>query len=347
MKKFLTLLLLAPTFTALATVLTVDNRANSTAQYASISSAISAASNGDTIMVQPSPTSYGDFTVNKEVHIVGPGRQQVFAFTMAKVDRATMVNGSSNASFAGLDFTSHIYIANGHTSDSVTVRNCKFRGIAAISTAFPGPGSALDWVIEGCFIRATGSQFNLRSTPVYGSMVLRNNVILLTDWLFAYGFSDMLVTGNTIITNRNEELMNKASSGVLFENNIFYVNASTSDNLGSNCNCVYNNNLIRALDGQAFLNNAGANNIYVDPDFVKLGSTTTLDHSNDYTPTNAAALTAATDGGVVGAGYGGYQVDLELKPKGFPYFESFNVQELAVPVGGDIHIDLTGVGAAQ
>lgn len=59
--------------TAQATIFRVSNLTNSGAPYSSISDAMSAAMDGDTIMVDGSTTSYGPLTITKRVVIMGPG----------------------------------------------------------------------------------------------------------------------------------------------------------------------------------------------------------------------------------------------------------------------------------
>ena len=56
-----------------ATVHTVSNRSEMDADFTQITDAIAAASAGDTIYVHGSQTTYSNFTVDKKLHIIGPG----------------------------------------------------------------------------------------------------------------------------------------------------------------------------------------------------------------------------------------------------------------------------------
>jgi hypothetical protein len=72
-----TLILILSLFTFLselqAKVLTVSNRPGASAQYKDVPSAIAAAAAGDTIYIQGSETSYGNFTIDKKLTVIGTG----------------------------------------------------------------------------------------------------------------------------------------------------------------------------------------------------------------------------------------------------------------------------------
>lgn len=73
MKKLLIFAAVCISMTAQATILRVSNLTNSGAPYSSISDAMSAAMDGDTIMVDGSSTSYGDITIDRKIVLMGPG----------------------------------------------------------------------------------------------------------------------------------------------------------------------------------------------------------------------------------------------------------------------------------
>lgn len=58
---------------ATATTYTVDNDNPGAADFDSLSVAIAAASPGDTLLLAGSTATYGDVTIDKELHLVGPG----------------------------------------------------------------------------------------------------------------------------------------------------------------------------------------------------------------------------------------------------------------------------------
>lgn len=78
MKKITLILAAATMFTAAnATILRVSNVTGSTAPYSEISDAMEAALPGDTIMVEGSPTSYGNISITKRIVLMGPGYNMV------------------------------------------------------------------------------------------------------------------------------------------------------------------------------------------------------------------------------------------------------------------------------
>ena len=60
-------------FAVNATVRTVSNDPKAPAQYTGIQAAITASSNGDTIMVYGSATHYGNITLEREIVLIGAG----------------------------------------------------------------------------------------------------------------------------------------------------------------------------------------------------------------------------------------------------------------------------------
>lgn len=74
MKKILLILAVAGMATSgNATILRVSNVSGSTAPYETLEAAHEAANTGDTIMVDGSSTSYGEFKITKTITLIGPG----------------------------------------------------------------------------------------------------------------------------------------------------------------------------------------------------------------------------------------------------------------------------------
>lgn len=73
MRKLSILLFLAVATSMYAKTLRVSNVKGSTAPYSTVAAALEAAVDGDVIMVDASPNSYGDVEINKKVTLQGPG----------------------------------------------------------------------------------------------------------------------------------------------------------------------------------------------------------------------------------------------------------------------------------
>ncbi len=74
MKKILLFMTVATmSLTVNAKILRVNNNTGSSAPYSSFNDALSAAEEGDTIMVDASPLNYGAITIKKRIVVIGPG----------------------------------------------------------------------------------------------------------------------------------------------------------------------------------------------------------------------------------------------------------------------------------
>ena len=323
MKTVLTLMCIAfLAVTSSASILTVSNNANSPGQYTSIQDAIDAATNGDTLYIHGSPTSYGDVHLNRSLTLIGPGYNpqkdlpltvNISAFYL---DSVAGIKGCSNSTIMGLTFT---YLYTGSSPfrfDNILVT---LNRIAQVNMN-PGLSSGL---------------------------IFSQNVI---DHFYAINYVNNLIIKNNIIYNATAQFTNCQS--VLITNNLyFYINPSTNFviqdfstianniffHVHPNTNfSTFNNNLI-FLSGNDVLpygNNTGTGNFNGQaPIFV-------YDNSGDYNGINLSYdyhLTAAspghnggTDGTDIGP-FGGIDplVDLTGTPP-VPQIKMFNINNTVV-----------------
>lgn len=114
---------------ASATILRVNNVATVGAPYTSLSDAITAATEGDTIMVDGSSTSYGNISVGKRLVIMGPGyfRSENGVIAEGASSAITgMINfnsASTGSIIQGLDVTGSISVQ----TTNVTITRCRVR----------------------------------------------------------------------------------------------------------------------------------------------------------------------------------------------------------------------------
>ena len=104
---FLSVFFMILTVQSQAKVITVDNRANSGADYTSLSEAVSAAFVGDTIQIHPSATSYGNTgNVNKRLIFVGLGHNSELSKDGEKaiLGNINFTGNSANSIVTGLVF---------------------------------------------------------------------------------------------------------------------------------------------------------------------------------------------------------------------------------------------------
>src|SRR5205814_159888 len=94
---------------AWATVTTVSNNANSPGQFTDLQAAIDAASNGDTLYVHGSPTTYGTITLNRSLTLIGTGYNPqkdlplVASIQTLNLDSVAGIKGCSNSNIVGFN----------------------------------------------------------------------------------------------------------------------------------------------------------------------------------------------------------------------------------------------------
>lgn len=184
-------------FTAQATVFTVSNVPNSIANFNNIAAAITAASPGDTIYVQPSGVGYGTVTVNKSVVLIGSGtwpegqsgwRSTVSSFTLS-------VTAASGTVIRGFDITTANCITTSQAISNVVIENNRLINILFNNTA------------NNIVIRNNLFASNWTGV-IAGSSICTN--ILITNNIFR-----TTTTGGDILS-----LSNASNNGNLFANNI-------------------------------------------------------------------------------------------------------------------------------
>lgn len=303
MKTTLFSLLLTLAYFASATVITVDNNGNAPAGvYTSVATAITDATAGDTLLLIPSSSSYGNMNVTKELTIIGVGfnPDMEIPFT-SRVNNTSIYTAASGTKLIGLEITGSLTLGN--TSGSLTnvvVENNRINyithtGISSLtnvlirqnviqvaSTFTPSitmnVANQANIVVSNNVFSATGNSVNYRGPYVTtGGVLFDHNIHLGGASMFSY-----------------YQLVN-----CLVTNNIF-VTLSPSSQLNST-NVLYKNNL---SNGYAFGSITGVNLSFdsnidtTDPTFVNLPlSTVTYDYTLDPNLSGGSAGEAAgTDG---------------------------------------------------
>ena len=159
------------------TVHTVDNRPQSGAQHTTVASAISAASPGDIIYIQPSPTSYGNITITKTLTVIGGGHNlDNFDGIRSTVGTILLQNNVSQdvsgTKITGLNIGSINGFSFGQNSDNVHIINNRFTG--TVNGYFNGTGSA-NWIIEGNYWDSSYAANNI-VVEYNANWQIRNNV---------------------------------------------------------------------------------------------------------------------------------------------------------------------------
>lgn len=138
MKKLLILSAMCMAMTAQATILRVSNRTNSGAPYSNIYDAISAAEEGDTIMVDGSNSSYGSVTITKRIVMIGPGYLLNTNGVIAEGSPSAQIsgigsnyNGAAGSIIMGMDITGTVAFAQ----PNMVLTRCRIAGDVNINTS--------------------------------------------------------------------------------------------------------------------------------------------------------------------------------------------------------------------
>jgi hypothetical protein len=334
-----TLLLLLTTSFASADILVVDNNPGAPTPYSNIQTAVNAASDGDTIYVQPSGLSYGSFTVDKRLIIIGGGVSPRKQNTMpTAVGSVTLADGSGSTVIMGLRVDGP-FTCSDDSLNNILIANCMFNHLLQ-----PG-NQCSNWIIEGSLILGTTSgsgQTMAISYPVPNLLVQncifsRNGIGLGTP---TPGY--MVFRNNIFIYNGNEDVGNGNSywpSTVLLENNIYF-----GCKIHGFVNGQWLNNCFYLTTGFS-ISNTGQNsgNITGNPQFTSFSATpaqwTSFFH--DFTlQSGSPCLGAGTNGTDIGLFGGSQRFNPGIQPP-IPQVMSIQLANSAVPSGGQLQFNAT------
>ncbi|MFP4093848.1 MAG: hypothetical protein ACLFUB_05155 [Cyclobacteriaceae bacterium] len=349
---------------ALAKVITVDNNAGTSADYASLSEAVTAASNGDSIYVHASQIAYGNLNLNKSLAILGPGHYpETNPAGTAILGDITLLTGSSGSIFSGLSVSSISVSTNSSVQvHDILIENNLFRRASAIIGASQASGGNSDnWIIRGnvflnlnrcggCTVIAVGNDVQLNTANenwfIYNNLIdVRGNI-----YIFNNINATATINHNIIITTATNNAYglfignsNDRNSGVSLSNNIFISTSPDNFDLARGCsNCSFTNNLtyhpvstLVDLPGTGNLNNT-------DPEFVNVPESFAWSYEHDFNVTDSSpANNAGTDGTDLGI-YGGtaFQFTKFGYPQGMPYVEFFQVNNPQLQEGENLNISI-------
>ena len=182
---------------ATAAVWRVNNRPNVDADFSTWNTAYNAASNGDIIYLEGSPTSYGSITVNKQLTIIGAGYwldqnspTQSYKES-SKLDQVTFSSGSNGSVIEGLEISNTNYNGGSaiaiYNNQTVTIRRNHI-SVTTTNSAVGYIGAAIyvntitnSTLIEQNWIEAhaayAGNAVGIRISDYFVSSTIRNNVI--------------------------------------------------------------------------------------------------------------------------------------------------------------------------
>jgi hypothetical protein len=286
---------------AFAKVLTVSNRAGTTAQYATIAAAMTAAAAGDTIYIHGSETAYGNFDLDKKLVFIGPGHNpQKQVALKAEIGTITLgkTAGATGSSFIGLNIN-QINSTSSFTINDITIKRCYTGIIYSYGNSTSEP---TNWVIENNIITSTLYVSNNQNSTTLNQFRINNNIL-----------TGIIYCANGSFINNNVFIATVSSSANAFyfvrnctmQNNIFY---GVSPEGASNS--TFNNNLSYSTVANPIpygTNFGTANKVNVDPVFTNFPATgdNTFKYEYDFhLQASSPGKNAGTDGKDLGV-YGG------------------------------------------
>lgn len=245
MKTKLFFILFLSTIVASATVITVDNNGNApSGVYTSLSTAIADATAGDTLLIIPSSSTYGNMNVTKALTIIGVGfnPDMEIPFT-SRVTNTTIYTAASGTKLIGLEITGALTIGNSAGSlTNVVIENNRINyithsGISSLtnvlirqnviqvaSTFTPTitltVSNQANIIVSNNIFSSTGNNVNYRGPYVLnGGVTFDHNVHLGGSSMFAYyQLVNCLVTNNIYVTlNPSSQV---SSTNVFYKNNL-------------------------------------------------------------------------------------------------------------------------------
>jgi hypothetical protein len=347
MKKIITsfILLIGIAVVTYGTVRTVSNNPDIPAQYTSLQAAIDASSDteGDTILVAGSPTTYGDISINKKVVIYGAGYNNPYGNNTKVEDISLRTQnlsiGASGSRISGIFINYNIYIYGNYTGggkmENVVIERCRVQYIDFDRSDV----SYTNDTIRNCLIKDSYIYFH---NGTYSNVVLHNN-IFSSEYLYQSSSADLssVYLKNNVMLYESTNFFNSGSyriRNMIVQNNIFY-DAEPQGCYG----CTFQNNItyLNTNDDLIGTDNTGSDNlINVDPKFKDAPSQGFV-YDCDLTLQNPGSpgLNAGTDGSDIGMTGGLMPYTPGANPKIPQVTEiSFPDNASSVKVGGSLNV---------
>lgn len=273
-----------------ATIITVDNSATGGGQYASLQTAIDNATNGDTLHIIGTNTTYGTVNLTKSLTLIGagynPSNQLGLNTLIGNIflsTSGTLTGGGSK--IMGIQGGALSWASNTANFSNVQVERCRFSSINMNA-------NSSNWIIQNCILGSIAINDN-------SNCIIRNNI--LTSFISNSDEPSVVISNNVVIYPSSSAAVFSSVQYATIANNIFYLGGSPQG-----CqNCVFNNNLAYATNNDTlpYGNNTGSGNIMGQDPLFKNVSAVQFDYQNDY---NLQAGSPAENTGSDGTSMGIY-----------------------------------------
>ena len=333
--KLFVLCCLMAAYNVQAKVITVSNRPGDIADFTSISDAIAAASDGDFIYVSGSATSYGNFTLNKRLTLIGSGHNPKNDNPLvSQLGSITMAVGSSSSEIIGFRISSITWASFFDPIEKVNIQRNN------ITSSISFNGFSKEWIIQENIIYSISSSSGVGFEE---NFIFRNNFIITTINNVRYS----LFSNNVFYYSSSFMFFN--TSNLTFINNIFYNNDLNSDfSNGRILSSTFNNNIFFGSNNPTSLptqnNITGEANIFANPLFVNVPNPIpqfSFSYSHDFSLQGSSpGINAGTDGTDIGV-FGGAGYSVTGEPP-VPQVTKLNILNPIVPQNGNLNVRVEG-----
>lgn len=305
MKKSLSILVASCLLSVLsqAAILRVNNITGVNVSYTTLSAAVTAASAGDTIYIEPSPNSYGSATINKKLTIIGNGY-----FT--STNGIYTVNGGLQANMA-TSFLSSITFDAG--SDFSTIMGCHLTHVYVVDSNITIKRNYITSYIylsnyqPPAYVNITNIDIRqnvLESGIYYTSFSTNSNTVGITNVNIQNNIFAGYYTYFTLPTGISGFIMNNLIYSPYY--NVDVYNFQVNNNIMTGGNFNANNNV--------FFNNASTNTTFGNTNGNQQNITTASMFSNYGTGAADTSFVLSPTGPGIGTGFG----SANLGPYGGP-----------------------------
>ncbi len=207
----------------------VNNIAGADADFTTLQAAHDGANAGDTLMLEPSPTSYGNLTSIKKVIIIGPGYffsenfQNYPTFNTAKVGNIVFDAGSSGSQLTGTELGGVSTTAIKINVSDILISRTYTPGTSYFLQTSAGISNIFIFQNYNLAVFTSGNPSNifiannyLRAFSVTGtSSVVKNNIFSIGFSCTGLALSNNIIVGTGAITLTNCTLSNNIDASGL------------------------------------------------------------------------------------------------------------------------------------
>ena len=326
-----------------ATVLTVSNNPTGGAQYATILAAYTAASSGDTLLLEGTPTNYdAPHPWGKQLVVIGAGynpnkaNTQVTLLTSLPISFFELGASGNNSKFYGIVFSQSFQTAN--AISNYYFENCKFTG----AVNFHSPGNAINGLImKNCiFMDNAHSPTQLSSNLLFVSCIFNGYLYGAGNQL---GSSGWVTIDHCLFLSGNTNLFDLFNAQIT---NSIFMNSTNITGSGGGNNVFYNNIYSAAsatipTSQSGFPNNGLNNHPSTDPNFVLYPLNFQYSKLHNYhLNTGSPAIGAATNGGDIGPHGSNTNFSETGEVLITPLIQIMNINNSIVAPGGTLNVQL-------